>query len=162
MNRRLRQLVVLATGRSETLNGYTAGISIIALSIIASTVPPSLFPPVPFLQLLLSNYPFLVLAAISGGCILLARTTISFSAGSIHHLMLFSLLALALSVPAYIAGILAGSMYNAAEVYSLFNPSVLLSISLVLTSAFVVTHAARLTFMKRAMLADSSPAENRV
>ncbi len=150
----------LISGKSEVLNGYAAGSSLIAISMVISAVPVSRLPQVPFLQLLLDNYVLLVLSSIAAGCMLLAKSTFILSAGRTYPLVLFSFIALVGSVASYVAGLFDGVLYSTAVQSSPFNPSVMLALSLLITSVFAISTAARQSFLRREPAA--TPSEQRV
>lgn len=154
----LRLLRVLATGKSETLNGYTAGVSLLAVSLLESVVPVSKLPSVPFIHYMLANYALLVLSSIAGGCVALARSTVLYSKGRTYPMVLFSLLLFAVAIVAFAAGMLFGQIFSGAVEGLPYNPSLLLALSLLSTSLFTMTLATRDTFAMRAAGTGQHPA----
>ncbi len=156
-----RILSDLYRGESETLNGFAAGLSLLALSITVSFVPVSKLPPVPFLQLLLGNYALMVASGMSAGCILLVRSTLSYSGERMHPMMLFALAALASAAASYAAAGYAAGYYSGAVSASPLNPSVMLAIALSGASIFVMAHTARVLFIHRFSSPAPAAAEQR-
>lgn len=148
MNGVLHSLRTVSTGKSETVNGYTGGISLILLSLIASAVPVSRLPPVPFLDYMMNNFILLVLSSIAAGCVLLVKTTFTSARGRILPLLLFSLAAMVAGLIAFASVSFASGFFGTAVASSPFNPALLLAISLLVAALYVVALATKLAFAR--------------
>lgn len=148
MNAGLHSLRAASAGKSETVNGYTGGISLILLSLIASTVPVSRLPPVPFLDYMMSNFVLLVLSAIAAGCVLLVKATFRLAHGRILPMLLFSLAAMISGLVSYAVGLISGNAFGSAVASSPFSPAALVAISLLVAALYVVAVATRLAFAR--------------
>ena len=146
MNGALHALRAASTGRSETVNGYTGGISLIILSLIASAVPVSKLPQVPFIDYMMNIFYFLVLSAIAAGCVLLVKATFRLAQGRIFPLLLFSLAAMVSGLVTYGVGYFSRNAYGAAVATSPFSPETLAAISLLVAALYVVAVATMLAF----------------
>lgn len=153
---------LLITGKSQVVNGYAAGFSLIVLSIIESFLPVSRLPSLPFLQLILSNYLLLVMSSMAGGCVLLAKTTILFSASRTYPMVLFSLSSLLASVASYVAGLLTSGDYTTALKGSPADPSVLLAASFVFTAVFSLSLTMKYVFARKTQSSSAITVHNRV
>lgn len=161
VQRAKRIVHLLITGKSEIVNGYASGFSLIVLSLIESFLPVSKLPSIPFLQLILGNYLLIVMASMAGGCVLLAKTTILFSASRSYPMVLFSLLSMLGSVLSYAAGLLASGDFTNALKGSPADPAVLLAVSLVLTAVFSLSLTARHMFARKGDSSSAPAVRNR-
>lgn len=97
-------LYMLATGKSETLNGYSAGISFFTFAVVASLAPISRIPPVPFAGYIWEYHVLFVVSLVAAACLSITRATLLYSKGRMRPLLLLALTCLASSAASYLAG----------------------------------------------------------
>lgn len=143
----VRFLYILATGKSETLNGYSAGVSFFTFAVVASFAPISRMPPLPFAVYIEEYYVLFVASLVAAACVSITRATIMYSRGGVRPLLLFSLTCLAASSGAYLAEGL--GWHLASRTATMPSTAAVAAVFLLITSLFALAYAVARAFVSR-------------